>query len=298
MNISQPVENLTLQSEPLFSICALYYLINSVNYKNWAENLDSTLLMIKKFCQENGLKGTILIAEEGINGTIAGNDENVKNFVKFLKIEFAIKKTSLVCKFNKCGFIPFSKMKVIKRNEIVSLRSDRDLDLSLKPENIDPLDWNNLLAQNNIQLIDTRNDYEVEIGKFKNAIDPNTRNFRDFKDFLHISLENNSLDKSAPTAIYCTGGIRCEKAGIYMKNIGFKHVYQLQGGILEYFAVTKNEEKNWIGDCFVFDDRVTVNDQLEPGQLRCIHCLNMITNNEDKKNITKGRVMCSQCNKD
>lgn len=279
-------------------ILAIYYLFTKSDNNR---NLEEEQNFFKNLCNELLIKGTILISREGINGTISGFKENIENFLYSLKTkltsyDFSSEEDILEFKFSNSDFIPFSKLKILLKNEVVALQSDiENLDQSLKPINANSATWNDLLNSNNIQLIDTRNDYEFEIGTFSGAINPGIKNFREFKDYLKAAIEKGDLKKEKPCAIFCTGGIRCEKAGIYMRNLGFNEVYQLQGGILKYFEETKNDQKKWIGDCFVFDDRITVNDQLEPGEVRCIHCHSKIQTNEEKKSVTKARVVCKDC---
>ena len=286
--------NLSLQENSMnFSICALYHLFDFFD-KNDEEKAMSIKENIKNICDEFSLKGTLLITHEGINGTISGVYEKIQDFLSKLKNELNIQ-TFKEYKLNKCEFVPFDKMKVLLRKEVVSLRADVEMDTTLKADDVESDDWDNWLKREDLQLLDARNDYEYKIGTFKNAIDPNIVNFRDFKDYLQKAIHNKELDVEKPTAIFCTGGIRCEKAGIYMRNIGFKKVLQLKGGILQYFEDTKNSKKNWVGDCFVFDDRITVNDNLQPGDIRCMKCHEIICDVDDKRSATKGRVSCYKC---
>ena len=235
--------NVSLQENSMnFSICSLYHLFDFFD-KNDDEKALSLKLKIKNLCDECELKGTLLITPEGINGTISGTQENINNLLIKLQEKLKIKNFK-ECKVNQCEFIPFEKMKVLIRPEVCSLRSDLTINTNLKPEDTESNDWDELLKDENLQLLDTRNDYEYRIGTFKDAINPNTVNFRDFKNYLHDAINNNKLDLEKPTAIFCTGGIRCEKAGIYMRNIGFTKVLQLKGGILKYLEDTKNAEKN------------------------------------------------------
>ena len=288
-----------MNTNTLFSICSLYHLVNLFENHDDKDNAFINFKNdLKEFCNINNIKGTVLIAKDGINGTISGLRESIDKILDYLAQKLGVKNL-FEAKFSECDFVPFNKMKILIKEEVVSMKSDISLDLDLKPEDTSSEDWDNLLDENDVQLIDTRNDYEFEIGTFANAINPNIKNFREFKDYLKTAIEENKLDLNKKTAIFCTGGIRCEKAGIYMKNIGFKNVYQLKSGILKYFEETKNKKKKWIGDCFVFDDRITVRDDLIPGNLRCMHCFDLIKTVEEKRSVTKGRVICNncQCNK-
>jgi UPF0176 protein len=351
----------------LYSILAFYYISSDKKEKNFFKDLENRKIFFKNLSLSLSIKGTILISFEGLNGTISGEKENINKFLKEIKIQIEknnndknedkgffdnednidYKENEYEDKYYKNNlnqnnkrifeykisyseFVPFSKLKILVKKEVVALQSDIDeLDFSLKPINLNSFEWDELVYSNSnnsenndscykndtksdndnnkevfdfalnlnkdIQLIDTRNDYEFKIGTFKGAIDPNIQNFREFKDYLKEAVENGDLDMKKPCAIFCTGGIRCEKAGIYMRNIGFEKVYQLEGGILKYFEETGNENKNWAGDCFVFDDRVTVNDKLEPGNLKCIMCHKDVESVEEKRSITKAKVFCSIC---
>jgi UPF0176 protein len=279
------------------SVCAFYHLISlSDGSESQSSELENFKTELKQLCVDNEIKGTILVANDGVNGTIAGDYSKIQVVLSYLCKKLGV--TELFeYKYNNCDFVPFGKMKVLIRNEVVAMRSDSELDYDLKPEDADNDSWDEMIEDDETQVIDTRNDYEFKIGTFKKAINPDTTNFREFKDYLQQAVQEGKLDKNKKTAIFCTGGIRCEKAGIYMKNLGFTKVYQLKGGILRYLEKTKNFKKNWLGDCFVFDDRVTVDDNLKPGNLRCMHCLKQIETVDEKRSVTKGRVVCSECKK-
>tara|TARA_B100001093_G_C26850151_1_gene1024758 strand:- start:1831 stop:2745 length:915 start_codon:yes stop_codon:yes gene_type:complete len=240
------------------------------------------------------LKGTILIANEGINVSIAGEKEEVFNFIKQIKKELKIRK--IQTKINYTNFIPFNRMKVRIKKEIVSLGMG-DLDTSkYTGKNIHPSEWNKIISKKKVKLIDTRNIYEINIGKFINSINPNTNNFREFPKKL---LKMN-LNKEDAVAMYCTGGIRCEKASAYLKLNGFKNVMQLEGGIINYLDyMNKKKDKSkskWQGECFVFDNRVTINKKLSKGKfVQCFGCRNPITMKDTKlKSYVKG-VSCKYC---
>ncbi len=240
------------------------------------------------------LKGTILIANEGINVSIAGEKEEVFNFIKQIKKELKIRKIQK--KINFTNFIPFNRMKVRIKKEIVSLGMG-DFNISkYTGKNIHPSEWNKIISKKKVKLIDTRNIYEINIGKFINSINPNTNNFREFPKKL---LKMN-LSKDDAIAMYCTGGIRCEKASAYLKLNGFKNVMQLEGGIINYLDfMNKKKDKSkskWQGECFVFDNRVTINKTLSKGKfIQCFGCRNPITMKDTKlKSYVKG-VSCKYC---
>jgi UPF0176 protein len=214
-------------------------------------------LQLIKFCNENKIKGTILLAKEGINSTISGTRlaidklyQYILSFPYFTDLEF---KESLHC------YQPFKRMKVKIKEEIITFKVALDMDK--RGKYLDSKNWDTFLNQNDILLIDTRNDYEVAFGTFRNAINPSTKNFTDFPIWAESYLNNCSREK--PVLMYCTGGVRCEKSTAYLiQKMGFKEVYHLKGGILKYLKDSQNKNNNWIGSCFVFDDRLAVDSNL------------------------------------
>jgi UPF0176 protein len=238
-------------------ITAFYHFINFPDYQNIKEPL-------LKFCTEQGLKGTILLASEGINSTISGTREAIDNLYVYLRD--VLKINNLVYKESCDKVQPFHKMKVSLKKEIVALGVD-NLDVeNLKGEYIRPENWDNFIADKDVMVIDTRNKYETLLGTFENAIDPRTATFRQFPKWVEENLSH--LDKKKKIAMFCTGGVRCEKSTAYLKALGFENVYHLEGGILQYFEDT--EAKAWHGSCFVFDTRVALDKNLEAD--RNIHC--------------------------
>lgn len=207
--------------------------------------------------QQYRIKGTIILAAEGINGSVCGTKADVADF--FAHIGRDTRFAELPCKNNYDATIPFDKAKVKLRKEIVSLGVDGVNPAEQTGINVKPEEWNSLISDPNVVVIDTRNEYEVLIGTFRHAINPHTVNFRDFPDYV----EENLLDKKdQKVAMFCTGGIRCEKSTAYLMKVGFKEVYQLEGGILNYLETTPAEESLWDGACFVFDDRLAVDKNL------------------------------------
>ena len=242
------------------------------------------------FCKFNKIKGTIILAEEGINGTIAGLFESIKKFEShLLSLGFA----NYNPKYSYSKFMPFFRLKVRNKKEIVTLRS-KDVD----PENITgkkirPKDWNNLILDKETILIDVRNNFEVEMGTFKNSINPNTKSFTEFKSYLKNNL-NKAKDKKI--AMFCTGGIRCEKISSYMIKKGFKDVNQLHGGILSYLEKTSHENSLWNGECFVFDNRVSVKNELKDGTYELCHaCRYPLTSDSLKSEKYKKGISCPNC---
>lgn len=210
------------------------------------------------FCREHGICGTILIAREGINGTIAGAPATVHALIAFIKNTPPF--DALTAQFSSAAQAPFRRMKVKLKKEIVTLGVEVDPRQAVG-QYIDPHQWNILIEQPDVLLIDTRNDYEFQFGTFKNSINPQTDSFREFPAYIADQL-NPKVHKKV--AMFCTGGIRCEKATSFMLQQGFEQVYHLKGGILNYLADVPREESLWQGACFVFDDRVSVEHGLVP----------------------------------
>ncbi|MEM0966757.1 MAG: rhodanese-related sulfurtransferase [Verrucomicrobiota bacterium] len=209
---------------------------------------------------ERGLKGTILVAPEGINGTIVGIEEEVERFLSYLETEEGI--TDIPIRESRCKEFPFQRWKVRLKKEIVTLGVEGVSPTKQVGKYLEPDEWNEMLKGGDVTVVDTRNHYETRIGKFAHAVDPATENFRDFPRWVETHLDPNMSPK---VAMYCTGGIRCEKATSLLLQKGFKEVYHLKGGILRYLEETPSEESLWEGDCFVFDDRVSVDPNLEQG---------------------------------
>jgi UPF0176 protein len=210
------------------------------------------------FCKAQGLKGTILIAREGINSTISGTRDGIDALFAYLERECGIR--DLTVKESHADYQPFERMKVRYKKEIVAMGvQDLDVDRHVGTY-VDPADWDDLIADPDVIVVDTRNDYEVMIGTFDNALDPKTKRFREFPKWA----DENLHDKSKKIAMFCTGGIRCEKSTSYLKSQGFENVYHLKGGILQYFEDTKNSSERWKGGCFIFDERAVLDANLEP----------------------------------
>ncbi len=257
------------------------------------KKIDDILIIKNKladFCKFNKIKGTMILAEEGINGTIAGFFDSIKKFEShLLSLGFA----NYNPKYSYSKFMPFFRLKVRNKKEIVTLRS-KDVD----PENITgkkirPKDWNNLISDKETILIDVRNNFEVEMGTFKNSINPNTKSFTEFKSYLKNNL-NKAKDKKI--AMFCTGGIRCEKISSYMIKKGFKDVNQLHGGILSYLEKTSHENSLWNGECFVFDNRVSVKNELKDGTYELCHaCRYPLPSDSLKSEKYKKGISCPNC---
>ncbi len=214
-----------------------------------------------------GLCGTILIAPEGINATVAGPDAGVRALLAHLRSDERFAR--LVSKESETAAQPFQRWKVKVKPEILTFGAPEADPTVRAGTYVKPQDWNALISREDVLLIDTRNDYEVEIGTFRGAIDPKTRAFTDFKTFV---AENLTPDPKRPVAMFCTGGIRCEKASAYLRAHGFDEVYHLEGGILKYLEEVPAEQSLWNGACFVFDERVAVGHGVKPTGHRLCSC--------------------------
>ena len=245
----------------------------------------------KAICEENNICGTLLLAPEGINGTIAGPEKGIDNIIDFLDQKTGIKSASL--KYSSAEEKPFRRMKVRLKKEIVTLKAPEADPNKQVGTYIEPKDWNDLINDPEVTLIDTRNTYETAVGIFKGAIDPEIETFTEFKDYVHNNMDPSKQKK---VAMFCTGGIRCEKASSYMLAHGFEEVYHLHGGILKYLENIPAEESQWEGDCFVFDRRVAVGQDLEesPYQL-CYGCRFPLTQEDVQSDSYEKGVSCPHC---
>lgn len=226
----------------------------------WLENLTDLQSKFLKWCQEKNIKGTILIAHEGINANIVGENEGIKNVISQIQKELNCE--ALDIKYSIEQMIPFERMKVKIKPEIITFGIDEANPNKQVGTYIKPKEWNNLISQPDVKLVDTRNEYEYNIGTFKGAQNPHINSFKEFNDYIDRNL---NPEKDQKIALFCTGGIRCEKVTSLMLSKGFKEVYHLQGGILKYLAEIPEAESLWEGECFVFDERVAVKHGLETG---------------------------------
>lgn len=242
-------------------------------------------------CKKNGVMGTILLAEEGINGTIAGPKEGVRKVLGYLRSDERM--ADLEHKESWADEPPFYRMKVRLKREIVSMGVP-----SVDPNEtvgtyVNPEDWNDLILDPDVVLVDARNDYEVAIGTFTGAIDPETKSFRELPDWLREQFADREQTK---VAMFCTGGIRCEKSTAFLKSEGFEDVYHLKGGILKYLETVPKEKSLWEGECFVFDQRVSVKHGLEPGTYdQCYACRMPITEEDKRSEAYQKGVSCPHC---
>lgn len=242
-------------------------------------------------CEKNGVKGTILLAAEGLNSTMAGSEEGIAAVLDYLQSDPAI--GELTVKRSYTDEPPFYRMKVKLKEEIVRLGMPDVNPNDQVGEYVSPEKWNELISDPEVVLVDTRNDYEVEIGTFEGAINPDTKSFREFPEYVERELADK---KDKPIAMFCTGGIRCEKSTSYLLKQGFKKVYHLDGGILNYLEKVDPEETKWKGDCFVFDNRVTVNHNLEEGDFdQCHACRHAVSEEDMKSDKYVEGISCPHC---
>lgn len=241
--------------------------------------------------EAHGLCGTILVAEEGINSTVAAQPEQMRAFLKWLTSLEAFH--DLEWKESEASEQPFYRFKVRLKKEIVTLGQEGVSPVKCVGEYVEPQNWNALISDPEVLLIDTRNDYEYALGTFERAEDPHTDSFRQFPDYVQRELADKKHKK---VAMFCTGGIRCEKATAYMLEQGFEHVYHLKGGILKYLEEVPQQESLWRGECFVFDNRVSVDHQLQPGDAQlCFGCRHPLTDADRSSPQYEPGVQCPNC---
>jgi UPF0176 protein len=267
---------------------AMYHFVSLPHFKTLREPL-------LEFCVSLDIKGTILLADEGINGTVAGSEKSILEFLSFLKNNplFEGNFKNLAHKESWSDKHPFYRMKVKLKKEIVTLGV-----LGISPTKIvgtyvKPKDWNAIISDPEVILIDTRNDYEYTIGTFKNAVNPKTKTFREFPDYVKSHFDPKKHKK---VAMFCTGGIRCEKASSFMMSQGFNEVYHLKGGILKYLEEIDSKNSLWQGECFVFDRRVAIKHGLEVGGFdQCYACRYPLSANDLKSEKYTPGISCPKC---
>jgi UPF0176 protein len=265
-------------------IAAFYKFVSLNDYQNRREPLFN-------LCQQYQIKGTILLAAEGINGTIAGTRSSIEAIFANLRADPCF--TDLEYKESTATKSPFDRLKVRLRPEIVTLGIPTVNPSNLVGTYVKPQDWNELIANPDVLVIDTRNYYEVEIGTFAGSIDPQTQSFTEFPEYVAANLDPQQHKQ---IAMFCTGGIRCEKATSYLLSQGFENVYHLQGGILKYLEEIPVSESQWAGECFVFDDRVAITHGLKPGTHQlCWGCGNPISQSDLTAEHYEPGICCPRC---
>ena len=290
MSLNQNLQNyLNTNNSTLdkYIISTFYKFLVLENYKELKIKFDKSL-------SKTNIKGTILLANEGVNGTIAGSESDLKKF--FLYIDKFSQFKDITPKFSSSNKNPFLRMKVRLKKEIVTIGIPDVSPSNLVGKYLNVEEWNEFLNESDSMIIDTRNDYEVSIGTFKNSINPKIKSFRNFPNWVKKNLIDKKVSKKSKIGMFCTGGIRCEKSTSYLKQLGFENVFHLDGGILKYLENVKSDENEWKGECFVFDYRVSLNDSLEKGEYDMCYACRMPLRKENKKNkhYVKGQ-SCEYC---
>jgi UPF0176 protein len=267
-----------------FLVAAFYKFVHLPDFQDLRERLQQQ-------CEQLGLLGSILLAAEGINGTVSGREEQVEKLFDLLRADERL--CDLQFKSSWAQEQPFYRMKVRLKKEIVSLGVDGVDPARQVGEYVSPESWNELISREDVRLIDTRNHYEFNLGTFRGAEDPDTASFRDFPRWV---AENLDPESDRRVAMFCTGGIRCEKATSYLLSLGFQDVYHLEGGILNYLESIDRAESLWEGDCFVFDNRVSVDHDLAQGDFEVCPACRMPLSDEDRKSpLFELHVSCPGC---
>ncbi len=265
-------------------VCALYKFVTLEDY----QKIKAPLL---NFMLDQDLRGTLLLAHEGINGTVAGSRDAINALLAFLGNDPRLAQVSYKESF--VDEMPFLRTRVKLKKEIVTMGVEGIDPKRVVGTYVQPKDWNALISDPDVLLVDTRNDYEVQVGTFKHALNPNTESFREFPQYVKDNLDPT---KNKKVAMFCTGGIRCEKSTAYLKEQGFEEVYHLEGGILKYLEDVPEQESLWEGECFVFDERVTVNHALEKGNYdQCNACRMPITEQDKLSNHYQHGISCPHC---
>ena len=238
---------------------------------------------------KNEIKGLLIISKEGINGTLAGKPSNISKISKFIRSTFKFEKFDIE-NSTSAKFIPFLKAKVKIKKEVVPMEDKFLFKNKIIKNYLTPRQWDNFISKDDINIIDARKPFEYEIGTFKGAKNPKTNNFREFKNYL------SNLNKNENIGMFCTGGIRCEKASNYLNKKGFKNVYMLKGGIINYFNKTDPKKSKWKGECFVFDNRVTIKKNTQVGNYSiCNGCRMPISKKDMKSKKYKVGLSCPKC---
>ena len=246
-------------------------------------------IYLEKEISNTSIRGSIIISSEGINGSLAGNSKDIPKILKLIKKKFELTEFDS-SNISTSRFQPFHKAKVKVKKEVVPLGLKIKSESKRRNRYLSGKSWNKLIIKKETLLIDVRKPFEYSVGTFKNAMNPNIQNFRDFPKFL------NKIEKTKPVAMFCTGGIRCEKASIFLKKKGFKNVFQLKGGILNYLNKTKKKDSLWKGECFVFDNRVSLKHKLKQGTFSiCGGCRKPISTKDKKSKKFEEGVSCERC---
>ncbi len=275
-----------------FLTAALYKFVSLPDFAELREPLFD-------FCHARGIKGTLLLAAEGINGTIAGPEAAVRELLAHLRADPRL--AQLAHKESWSDKEPFYRLKVKLKKEIVTLGVDGIDPNRMAGQYVKPQDWNQLIQDPDVVLIDTRNDYEVQVGTFEGALNPETRSFSQLPQWVEKEMQPGGRlaerDGRKPrVAMFCTGGIRCEKSTAFMRTKGFEEVFHLEGGILKYLETVPAEHSTWNGECFVFDERVSVGHDLQPGHFQlCRSCRHPLSDEDKQSPLFENGVSCPRC---
>jgi UPF0176 protein len=285
--LKELINNNSLMSHTYLTT-AMYHFVSLPHFKTLREPL-------LEFCISHDIKGTLLLADEGINGTVAGSEKSIHELLDYLKKDsiFEGNFKNLAHKESWSEKHPFYRMKVKLKKEIVTLGVPGISPTKIVGQYVKPQDWNAIITDPEVILIDTRNDYEYAIGTFKNAVNPKTNTFREFPEYVKTHFDPKKHKK---VAMFCTGGIRCEKASSYMISEGFDEVYHLEGGILKYLEEVNPGESLWQGECFVFDQRVAIKHGLEVGDYdQCYACRYPLSEDNMKSDKYTPGISCPHC---
>ena len=267
----------------MFEVLGFYKFIK---IKSLKKNKD----FMQNFLIKNNIRGTIILAKEGMNGTISGQLKDIKKTINKMKFLFSFKNYDN-SNNSKSKFQPFHRAKVKIKKEVVPMNLTLNIKDREMKTHLDPKEWNELIKKKDTYIIDTRKPFEYDVGTFKKSVNPDVNNFRDFPKYL------NKLKKNKPVAMFCTGGIRCEKTSVYLKKKGFKNIYQLNGGILNYLKKIKEKDSLWKGECFVFDNRISLKHGLKVGSyFMCSGCRKPISIKDKKSKKYEEGVSCPNCN--
>ena len=265
----------------------MFIILGFYKFKN-LKSLKGHKKILENLFSENDIRGTLIISKEGLNGTLSGKSQNISKISKIIKNLFKIKKFDSE-NLSKSKLQPFHKPKIKIKKEVVPMGIYINSN-NKKNNYLEPSEWNDLIKNKDTLVLDARKPFEYEIGSFKRAVNPKVKNFREFPKYL------SKLGKKKTVAMFCTGGIRCEKASIYLKQKGFKNVFQLKGGILNYLKKIKKEESKWNGECFVFDNRVSLKHNLQEGSyIVCSGCRIPISNKQKRSKKYEEGVSCPRC---
>ncbi|RCU52876.1 rhodanese-related sulfurtransferase [Corallincola holothuriorum] len=265
-------------------VCALYKFVSLPDFEQLRQPLLDAM-------NQHQIRGTLLLAAEGINGTVAGSRKGVDGLLQWLSQDPRL--ANIEHKESFTDQAPFHRTKVKLKKEIVTMGVEGIDPQQVVGTYVEPKDWNELISDPDVVLVDTRNDYEIQVGTFHGAVNPQTESFREFPDYVAKNLDKKQHKK---VAMFCTGGIRCEKSTAYLKEQGFDEVYHLKGGILKYLEEVPEENTLWQGECFVFDERVTVNHQMEKGNYdQCNACRLPITEQDKQSEKFALGISCPHC---